>query len=194
MPKKQEVTLVDSLTADVSFGVSGTFKVGDVTHKIPETNGFMIRVKFGTENEKMLAALKTVVIKVQNGLRVYYEKHQRFPFDPGKKTAVNAMGEFYTPAPMPSRERLLSATLAEKIMIVETYGLEVPDEWRNPPADDEQGDTDDDDNDSDLKYDEEQLSKLSLARLRALAQNEELEGYDELTKDELVDELALIEK
>ena len=194
MAKKQEVTLVDALTADVTFGVSGG-KVGNPNF-VPATEGFVVRVKFSTENEKMLAALKTVVIRVQSNLRSYYEKNQRFPFDPGKKTTVDAMGEFYMPAPMPSRERLLAATMAERIMIAETYGLAVPDEWRNPPEADQSDDTDD----SDLKYDEEQLSKLNLGKLKVLAQkeelegNEDLEGYDEMTKDELVEILAAIEK
>ena len=187
MAKKQEVTLVDALTADVVFSVSAP-KTG-----VPETNGFIVRVKFAGENEKMLAALKTVVIRVQNGLRTYYEKHKRFPFEPGKRTAVDAGGEFYMPAPMPSKERLLAATLAEKIMIAETYGLTVPDEWRNPPSDEDDGQSDEDD-ETGLKYDEDELRKLSIARLRVLAQNEELEGYDDLTKDELVEELAMVEK
>ena len=188
MAKKQEVTLVDALTADVVFSVSAP-KTG-----VPETNGFIVRVKFAGENEKMLAALKTVVIRVQNGLRTYYEKHKRFPFEPGKRTAVDANGEFYMPAPMPSKERLLAATLAEKIMIAETYGLAVPDEWRNPPSDKDDEQSDDDDDETGLKYEEDELNKLSIAKLRVLAQNEELEGYDDLTKDELVEELALIEK
>lgn len=200
MAKKQDVTMVSDLVGRGKFTVSakGTMVDGVLKGAIPSTS-FEIEVSYANQIELMEYAVPTSIICLQGALRDEYLANGKFSFAPGTRIKVGANGRYTRPAPMPTKERLLAASWAEKIMIAETYGLEVPEEWRLALAkatapvatsDETDGDSDTDE----FKYDEEALRGLSLARLKVLAQNEELEGYDEMTKDEIVDELSLIEK
>ena len=196
MAKKQDVTVVSDLVGRGKFMVSAKGKMvdGKLIGAVPST-GFEIEVTYKDQIEKMEYAVPTSIICLQNELRVEYVSTGKFSFVPGTRIKCGADGKYFRPAPMPTKERLLEATWAQKIMVVETYGLPVPQEWLDAlAAEMAQVTTDTQSEDDGYKYDEAQLSGLSLAKLRVLAQNEELEGYDELTKDELVEELSLIEK
>ena len=202
MAKKQDVTVVSDLVGRGKFTVSAKGKMvdGKLVGMVPST-GFEIEVTYKNQIEKMEYAVPTSIICLQNELRTDYASTGKFSFVPGSRIKCGADGKYFRPAPMPTRERLLEATWAQKIMVAETYGLPVPQEWRDALAAEEASaqittdtQSEDEDEGSGYRYDEGQLSGLSLAKLRVLAQNEELEGYDELTKDELVEELSLIEK
>lgn len=195
MAKRQEVTLVSALCAEVTFSASE--KRG-----VPETEGFQIRIEFASENEKMLCAVKTVVIRVQDDLRAYHAKHGVFPFAPGQLTKVDAHGNFVRPKALPTREELDAAGMGAKIELAKRLGLPVPQEWLDTvhtsvlSSESEPAHTDDGtkaDDGTGYKYEEAWLNKQSTTKLKVLAQNEELEGYDELTRGELIEELALME-
>lgn len=195
MAKKQEVTVVSDLVGRGKFTVSAKGKLVDgvMVGAVPSTS-FEIEVTYTNQIEKMEYAVPTSIICLQNFLRDEYLANGKFSFVPGSRIKVGANGRYARPAPMPSKERIANASIAEKIALAEALGLEVPNEWREdkPVVSDE--DDENEDNESEMKYDEEQLSRLSIARLKVLAQNEELEGYDEMTRDEIVVNLALIEK
>ena len=209
MAKKQDVTVVSDLIGRGKFTVSAKGKMvdGKLVGMVPSTS-FEIEVTYKDQIEKMEYAVPTSIIALQGALREEFIATGRFTFAAGSRIKVGANGRYFRPAAMPTRERLLQATWAEKIMIAETYGLEVPQEWRDSLAagdltteTDDQSDDDGDGDDADgYKYDEERLRKLTIAKLKVLAQKEELEGnddlegYDDMTKDELVEILALVEK
>ena len=202
MAKKQDVTVVSDLVGRGKFTVSAKGKMvdGKLVGMVPST-GFEIEVTYKNQIEKMEYAVPTSIICLQNELRTDYVSTGKFSFVPGSRIKCGADGKYARPAPMPTAERLLAATWAQKIMVVETYGLAVPQEWRDALAAEEASaqvttdtQSEDEDESSDYKYDEVQLSGLSMAKLRTLAQNEELEGYDKLSKFALIQELSLIDK
>ena len=198
MAKKQDVTVVSDLVGRGKFTVSakGEMVEGKLVGAVPSTS-FEIEVTYKDQIEKMEYAVPTSIICLQNELRVEYRSTGKFSFVPGSSIKCGADGKYARPAPMPTKERLLAATWEQKIMVAETYGLPVPQEWRDALAAETAQittDTQSEDDDGGYKYDEAQLSGLNLGKLRVLAQNEELEGYDELTKAELVEELSMIEK
>ena len=200
MAKKQDVTVVSDLVARANFTVSARGKMvdGKLVGAVPSTN-FSIEVTYANQREMLEYATPTSVICLQQFLRDEYLANGKFSFAAGTRIKVGANGRYARPAPMPTKERLLSATWAEKIHVAETYGLEVPQAWRDALkaesalVEDATG-TEDGEDESGYKYDEEVLTKLNVAKLKVLAQNEQLEGYDEMTKDEIVEELAMIEK
>ena len=201
MAKKQDVTVVSDLIGRANFTVSakGHLVDGKIVGAVPSTS-FSIEVTYANQIEKMEYAVPTSIICLQQMLRDEYLANGKFSFAPGTRIKVGANGRYTRPAPMPTKEQVANATLAQKIAMLEALGVPVPEEWMRPPvvtekSDQSESEADDDaDGDGAMRYDEDVLSTLTLAKLRVLAQNEELEGYDELTKDELVMELALIEK
>ena len=200
MPKKQDVTVVSDLVGRANFTVSAKGKMVDgvLVGAVPSTN-FSMEVTYKDQIEKMEYAVPTSVICLQGFLRDEYLAHGKFSFPVGTMIKVGANGRYTRPAPMPTRERLLAASWAEKIAVAETYGLAVPDEWRAALANENsttvtEVQSSEDKIDATPRYNVEELRGQSLIKLRVLAQNEELEGYAELTKEQLVEELALLVK
>ena len=92
----------------------------------------------------------------------------------------------------PIEQRIKALTDTEKATLAAAIGIPNPSE-----ASDDNEDIDNAGNGDDIeepKYDEDELAKLSITRLRVLAQKEQLEGYDDLAKDELLEELAQLMK
>ena len=215
MAKKQDVTVVSDLVGRGKFTVSAKGKMnadGVMVGAIPSTS-FEIEVTYKDQIEKMEYAVPTSIICLQGMLREEYLATGKFAFAAGSRVKVGANGKYYRPAPLPTKERLMDATWAEKITLAEAIGLPVPQEWRDAVAGgydlsarltevEEQSENEEEieDEEPELKYDEDELSKLSVSKLKVLAQKEELdgnadfEGYDDLTKDELVELLAQVEK
>lgn len=200
MATKQEWTQISNLVGEIHFAVSGG-KDATKPDYVPATSGFVIRVMYANETEKTKAALNSTRIAVQNVMRTFYRKNKRFPFAPGKVQVVNGEGEFTLPvsSQVDRLEAALKAgqvDIAEKIRVAEMFGLEVPQEWRKQltkpqtVSDDERSE----EVDENFKYPEGSLDHTTIAKLKIIAQNEELEGYDELTADEIRSELYLIEK
>ena len=211
MAKKQDVTVVADFVARAKFDVSGSEKIVDgkvVLKAVPEAS-FELEVRYEDMTELLKYAVPTTIIALQGNLRDYYRANGKFPVAVGTRMKVKAAGTFEAP-PTVHLDRLEAQvaaggqiTLADRIRLARIAGLDIPPEWLVPPvADvptDEAVDNKDIDNDGDSdtdepKYDEDELAKLSITRLRVLAQKEELEGYDDLTKDELLEELAQLMK
>ena len=185
MARKQEWTQVSERVGRITFDVSG----GD----IPETTGFQIEVSYATQADMLKMALNSTRIAVQNQLRENYRKHKAWLFQPGKITKVSGSGELGALSPV---ERLLSnpqllagATDEQKRQLAQLLGLVAPDEAKPletlPEATGiarEGG------------FDEDELMKLSLTKLRIIAQNKGVEGYDELTKEEIIEELVMLDE
>lgn len=199
MATEQEWTQISDLVGEIRFGLGGGTPGKD--DYVPQTEGFIIRVTYGSQTEKTKAALSCTVIAVRSIMKAFYRKNKRFPFAQGKVQAVNGKGQFTMP--MSSHVDKLEAQLttgqvemADKIRLAKSLGLAVPQEWLDqveatetvPVDDDEQSD------ENALKYPKGSLDKVVIAKLRIIAQNEELEGYDDLTADELREELYTIEK
>ena len=217
MAEKQEWTMVSDLVGRISLQVSGG-TLGKEDY-IPETKGFIIQVTYANQADKMHAALNSTRIAVQNTIRTFYRKNKRFPFKPEVVQAVDGKGEFTLPVTV-HMDRLEAQAKAgeldrdDKIRLARMAGVSeeiiaamfppvvvaapVAAEAAAPESTtSDQGNDDDDKSEDDadgMKYDEEELAKLSVSRLRVLAQKEELEGYDELSKEELIEELSAIEK
>lgn len=207
MAEKREWTMVSQLVGQIEFNVAGG-KDPAKDDYIPPTKGFVIKVQYASESEKMKEALNSTRIAVQNTIRTFYRKNKKFPFAPGRVQVVNGSGEFTLPM-VDQLERLARQIAADpkqlsfedKVRLAKLLGLPEPVREEMQPEMDhgilgvmaEVASEVSDDPESQYKYDEEQLGKLSLAKLRVLAQNEELEGYDEMTKAEIVEELALLE-
>ena len=95
-------------------------------------------------------------------------------------------------AAAPIEQYIKALTDTERATLAAAVGIPNPSEASD---DNEAIDNDDDGDDTEEpKYDEDELAKLSITRLRVLAQKEQLEGYDDLTKDELLGELAQLMK
>ena len=204
MAKKQiEFVQVDALTARISLSVSGGTE--GKPDFVPDTDGFMIEVRYSSEAQKMGKALASTKIDVQNILRVFYRANKRFPFQPGKLQKVDGTGSFELP--VSSQVDRLEAQLergevelVDKIRLARKLGFAIPQEWLDElstlqaqQASDE-ADVEVAEEVDEMKYDEAELTKLSITKLRKLAQDEELEGYDSLDKAQLVEELSLVYK
>lgn len=206
--KRGEFTMVNSLVGEVGFSVSGG-KPGTDEY-IPKTDGFIIRVTYANETEKMKRALDSTRIAVQNTVRQYYRKHKRFPFAPGKVQNVDGNGEFSLPVTvhvdkLEAQAKAGTLDVHDKIRLARAMGLSVPQEWIDAISTGQNGpngsnetngtnSTGQNEPDAEYKYSESWLRRQNAAKLRVIAQNEQLEGYSELSQDELVEELMLIEK
>lgn len=216
MAKKQTWTQVSSLVGEIQFSISGGDKDASKPDYVPSTDGFIIRVAYANETEKTKAALNSTRIAVQSTMRSYYRKHKRFPFAPGKVQLVNGEGEFALPVAthIDRLEEQLKAgqvDLAEKIRVARMFGLEVPKEWHAAleasavsnmsalidaaaSAESAEEVLEDTLEEDPFKYPAGSLDKVVISKLKIIAQNEEIEGYDELTADEIREELYAIEK
>ena len=199
MAKKQDVTVVSDLVGRGKFTVSakGSMVDGVLKGAVPSTS-FEIEVTYKDQIEKMEYAVPTSIICLQGALRDEYLASGKFSFAPGTRIKVGANGRYFKPAPLPNKERIMQATFEQKLELLMGLGIEPTEEWlkTNRPqvvtdSVDEKVVTIDED---EPKYNEEELGKQSVAKLKVLAQNEELEGYDELTRAELVAELGAIKK
>lgn len=197
MAEKRDWTMVSDLVGEIQFNVSGG-KEGSPDY-VPKTEGFVVRVTYESSSARMKAALNSTRIAVQNTMRTYYRNNKRFPFAPGKVQAVDGEGRFTLP--VSSQVDRIEAQLkagqvdrTEQIRLARMLGLEVPQAWLDETAKLIVDGSADEDNDDSAKYPEGSLDKVGIAKLKVLAQNEELEGYDEMTADELREELYLIEK
>lgn len=203
MAKKAiEFTQVDQLTGRISVSVSGGTE-GKPDY-VPETDGLIIEVRYDNEAQKMGKALSSTRIDVQNILRVFYRANKRFPFAPGKLQKVSGTGTFELPvaSQVDKLEAQLTAgqvELADKIRLAKGLGLPIPADWLaelNKPAVGDSVDEDkqsDDDEEDEMQYARSWLDKQVVTKLQVLCQNEEID-HDELTADEMRDELEQVEK
>ena len=199
MAKKAiEFTMVDQLTGRISVSVSGGTE-GKPDY-VPETDGFIIEVRYDSESQKMGKALSSTRIDVQNILRTFYRANKRFPFAVGKVQKVSGTGTFELPVAsqvdrleVQASQGLVST--ADLIRIAKAAGMSIPADWLAMA----EAPTVDDDGMKpakyvEMKYPEGSLDKVVIGKLKIIAQEEELEGYDELTAEQLRAELYAIEK
>ena len=209
MPKQTDSTVVVNVS---ELTVTGAFSVSTKTR--PEKQGpFTLIVKYANVDEALRAAFSTTRIIVQNPLRKLHESGQSLGLKPGATLRANGKGERFVSDEernahamvliLSKPEVLRNAPIAQRIKAAELLGLPVPQEWRDAAAaaaavsdditeaDDDEGDEGDEGDAP--KYDKSQLSKLGMAKLQVLAQNEEIAKYGEMTRAELIEELALIE-
>ena len=210
MPKHVDSKVVVNVT---ELTVTGAFSIS--TNARPEKQGpFTLIVKYANVDEALRAAFSTTRIIVQNPLRKLHESGQALGLKPGGTIRANGKGERFVSDEernahamtliLSKPEVLKNAPIEQRIQAAELLGLPVPQAWREAAAagstgsnegdeGDEIADDDDDDNDGTLKYDEKQLSKLNLAKLQAMAQDEEVPRYGQMNRKELIEELSLIE-
>ena len=204
-------TQVSSLVGRIGFSVSGnawTDKNGVKHEAIPKTDGFIVDITYESESDKMYHALCNSAVAVQQTIKKYYWAHGRFPAQPGKVFKAQGDGGMDLPNTVivdRAVANVATMDIADKIRLATAMGLEVPAEWlatqQTGPvnADNgtdvpDQGTEDAEDAEDIYKYPAGTLDKVAIGKLRVLAQNEELEGYDELTANELREELYAIEK
>ena len=217
MAKKAiEFTQVDQLTGRIAVSVSGG-TMGKADY-VPETDGFIIEVRYDNEAQKMGKALSSTRIDVQNILRVFYRANKRFPFAPGKVQKVGGTGTFELP--VASHVDKLEAqaaqglvSTADLIRIAKAAGMSIPAEWiamvetlraesavtlaeLNKPAvgaSVNKGVQSDDNDEIEMQYARDWLDKQTTAKLQVLCQDEEID-HEELTAEEMRDELEQVEK
>lgn len=196
MAEKREWTLVSALVGEIEFGISGG-KEG-TTDYIPKTSGFVIRVSYANETEKMKQALCSTRIAVQNTIRQFYRKNKRFPFSPGKVQKVNGSGEFTLPMTVhidriETQAKNGELEMADKIRLAKAMGLEIPAEWLtdSKPEPTQMVPTAPQ---IEYKYNEDHLKRAKTEQLILLAEQEGLEGLEDMERSEIIEELALIEK
>ena len=195
-------TQVSSLVGRIGFSVSGKAfvdKDGTKHEAIPKTDGFIVEVAYESESDKMYHALCNSAVGVQQTLKKYYWTHGRFPAVPGKVFKARGDGNMDLPNTV-YMDKIVAKAAGEGLDLDEITRLKaaialaeakLAAQATTEPADD---DDSADEDDGGLKYPEGSLEKFTAAKLKVLAQNEELEGYDEMTADEIRDELYAIEK
>lgn len=219
MAKKQDVTVVADYQARAKFVVSGEEKIvtGKIVSKAVPSTGFELEVVYKDMKEVLEYAVPTTIIGTQAFLRDYYRAHGRFPVAPSTRLKVSASGAFEVP-PTVHLDRLEAQvraggeiSLADKVRLAKIAGLPVPPEWLEELV----GETiaepiiptttigvtqsdevldDDEDEEEELKYKREQLERLPERKIKAIAQDEQLDDYADRTKEDLIDELCEIEK
>lgn len=189
MAKKHEIELVDSLTATVKFGVSST------KQSVPATEGFVIKVRFSSENDKMIAALKTVVIKVQAELRSHYEKYHVFPFQPGTMITVDGDGSFDKPKAPPTLSEIIAALkYADKDSLADIQRMITEAQMVQSTLAEASEDEGDESPEEEYLYSEEWLARKTRVQLKPLAKKHGLEDYEDMSVEELREELSLVTK
>ena len=198
-------TQVSRLVGRIGFSVSGnawTDKNGVKHEAVPKTDGFIVDITYESESDKMYHALCNSAVALQQTIKKYYWAHGRFPAQPGKVFKAQGDGGMDLPNTVivdRAVANVATMDIADKIRLATAMGLEVPAEWlatqQTGPVNADNGtDVPDQGAEDADKYPAGTLDKVVIGKLRVLAQNEELEGYDELTADELREELYAIEK
>lgn len=208
MPRKaqREWTQVSTLVGRITFQVQAkewTDKDGTKHDAVPLTKGFVAEVSYASESDKMYHALCSSAVATQQTLKKFYQEHGRFPVAPGKPFKVTSSGGMDLPNTVivdrfEAQAKSGTMALEDKIRAARAIGLEVPAEWLTqleaaalgaPSSNSESTE-----GEEELKYNVEELRKLTTQKLRQLAQDEEMEDYDKAPRNELVDFLAEIEK
>ena len=196
-------TQVSRLRGRIGFSVSGkswTDKNGTKHDDVPKTEGFIVEVSYESESDKMYHALCNSAVGVQQTLKKFYWANGRFPATPGKVFKAKGDGSMDLPNTV-FIDRIAAKAAGEGLDLDEITRLKAAIAMAEAklaagagaPMDvSDQGETGE--TDEEFKYPEGSLDKVVLAKLKVLAQNEELEGYDELTAEEIREELYLIEK
>ena len=176
----------------VKFEVS----VGKDTDKV-NLGSYETEIVFGTMDQAVDAAARTVVIRMQNNVRVAYTEGKALPYPTGKRFATDHMGAYTAPAVELARKEvdrmtpeLRAAFLQALLDAAKLAGvIEAEASKTATPVGDAAEDADDE---LRVIYNENELRKLPRARLVQLAEKEELEGIEDLSKDDIVDELLAL--
>lgn len=192
--KQRDWTQVSGLVGRIGFTLSAGKGPSDPKY-IPETAGFVVEITYDNENDRMYHALCNSIVAVQNTVKKYYWANKRFPFAPGKVQKVRGDGAFDVPVTfhmdkLEAQHKAGQLSVADQIRLIESFGGIVPDELRAQATTATTAGEDD----TELMYNGDWLRKQTVAKLKVLAQDNELEGYDELTRAELVEELEMLEK
>ena len=202
-----EWTQVSSLVGRIGLSISGkawTDKNGRQYPAIEKVEGLVAEISFESEADKMYQALCAARVTVQGMLKNYVWEHGRLPVQPGKPFKVASDGKMDLPntfymdkiAAQAAGEGLDAYAVERLKAIIATAELKLqakPVDMSTVADATDQGDESDDDDEEVFKYPAGTLDKTVIAKLKVLAQNEELEGYDELTADEIREELYAIE-
>lgn len=195
---------ISDLIGRIKLSVSGKAWVdrnGKEYPAIPKTDGFYVEIRYESRADEKYHALCNSRVAVQNTLKQYFWEHGKFPVQPGKVFKATSNGGMELPNTIIVDRAVANAAtmdLADKIRLATAMGLPIPAEWLAAqtvaPVNTSNDQGGDDEDDEKMKYPAGTLDRLVIAKLRILAQTEELEGYDELTTDEIRGELYAIEK
>ncbi len=213
MAKKQGDVLVNdagarpvlgrSLTARGPLSISGKYPDGT---KFGPITGYEIEVTYKDVAEALRYAFNSTRVTVGSEIRDAIASRKKPYITQGMLARVNAQGQrslsieekraqaIETLVENPAAAQ--GATREEREKIAKLFGLVLPDDDDEvdvgvngvPEAAPLAASASSDDDFA--GYDEDELNKLSLHKLRILAQNHALEGYDDLTKAELIEELV----
>lgn len=195
MAKKQVepkvVVNVETLTVTGSFSVS--------TKARPEKQGpFGLVIQYESMEQALKEAFNSTRIRVQAPFRTLHEEGKPLGLVPGGTVRADGNGERVVSEAernalamarvLEKPEVLRDAPLAQRIQAAELLGLTVPQEWRDQAALLPEDDLDE--IGPKMKYDVPTLRKLGTQKLRQLAQDEQIDDYAELPRNELIDALA----
>ena len=197
---------VSELVGRIELSVSGkahTDRNGRAFPAIPETTGFYVEIKYENAAEKMYRALCSSRVAVQDTLKQYFWEHGKFPVQPGKVFKATSNGGMELPNTV-HMDRIVAKAASEGLNLDEITRLKAAIALAEAKlaaaaaatqADDEDAaDDEDDDTGDEFKYPEGSLDKVGKAKLLILAQDEEVDGYAEMSVEELRNELYIIEK
>ena len=203
-------TQVSSLVGRIGFSVSGnawTDKSGTTHPAVPKTAGFVVEVAYDSESDKMYHALCNSAVAVQQTLKKYYWSNGRFPAQPGKVFKAQGDGSMDLPSTVfvdrldaKARGEGLDTNEIERLKAIIAMAeaklagpasateATVPvgtsiDQGMVPTAPK-----------IEYKYDEAHLRRAKTDQLINLAETEEFEGIADMDREELITELALVEK
>ena len=207
-------TAVDKIVVNVSeLSVTGEFSVSSKDR--PTKQGpFVLIVKYTNVDEALRAAFSTTRIMVQSPYRALHAADKPLGLKEGEVIRCNGKGEriiseaernaLAMTRVLADPSVLKNAPLAQKIQAAELMGLPVPKAWRDelagatkegePSEEAVDEDEDEEEESSGLRYKIDDLMKLGTQKLRQLAQDEEIEDYSKMNKEELVEALGEIEE
>ena len=202
---QRQWTTVSQLAGRITFSISAGKDANDPKY-IPETKGFEVEITYDNELDMKYHALCDSVVAVQKTVKTYYWANKRFPFQPGKVQRVRGDGTFDVPVTfhmdkLEAQHKAGQLSVADQIRLIESFGGIVPSELRAQfmatplvtAADINSGLSGSEGNAAELLYDSDWLRKQTTQKLKVLAQDNEIEGYDELTRDELIEKLEVLE-
>lgn len=149
------------------------------------------KITFGTVDQAVDAAARSVVIRMQSNVRKAHEESKALPYPTDKLFLVDHMGTYSAPLEEVARRTIAAMTpemraAFAKAWLEENAIAEAKEETAKeeitPAVDDE----------TDVIYDEDQLNSLSRARLEALAHKEDFEGVEDMKSSEIIDELLAL--
>ena len=182
---KQEVKQT-GMSRTVSFEVS----IGRDTSKV-NLGKYHAKITFANMDQAVDAAARSVVIRMQSNVRKAHDEGKALPYPTDKVFSVDHMGTYSAPleevarttiaAMTPEMRAAFAKAWMEEIGMAETK--EAAEVVQEAPVSDE----------ANMIYNEDELRALPRVHLMRLAKAEGFEGIEDMTTEELLDELIALQ-